>query len=202
MIDFTLVKQNLEANGFAVTVFKTGKEAAEYLDGQINDKTVAFGGSITLQQIGLYEKLAKHNSVIWHWQLENGMTNQEALHKAQDTEIYISSVNALAQTGEIVNIDGTGNRVSSIFYGHEKVYLVAGANKLSENYHGAILRAQNVAAPKNAQRLKRATPCAVNGDKCYNCNSKERICNCLSVIMKKPGAGLYEVVLVEEALGY
>lgn len=115
--------------------------------------------------------------------------------------MYLSSVNALAETGEIVNIDGAGNRVASTLYGHKKVYLIISRNKLAADYDGALWRARNVAAPKNAQRLNRKTPCAIKGDRCYDCKSPDRIC-CGLVVLWRPMMGQdIEIILVDEDLG-
>ena len=117
--------------------------------------------------------------------------------------VYLTSVNALAETGELMNIDGTGNRVASTIFGHEEVYFIVGVNKLAPDYDAALWRARNVASPKNAQRLGRKTPCAVKGDRCYDCDSPERVCGSLVTLWRKPGGiGRMEVVLVEEDLGY
>ena len=116
--------------------------------------------------------------------------------------MYISSVNGLAETGEIVNIDGTGNRVVGTICGHEALYLLVGVNKIAPDYDQALWRARNIAAPKNAQRLKRKTPCAEKGDRCYNCSSPERICRALTVLWKKPNGIPYaEVILINQELG-
>ncbi|MBR5774007.1 MAG: lactate utilization protein [Clostridia bacterium] len=201
-MDFTVVKQNLESHGFGVSVFETAREAAEYLDKQIDGKTVGFGGSVTLEQMGLYEILSRHNEVRWHHRIPENMTRREIIDLANSSQIYLSSVNGLAETGEIINIDNTGNRVGAIFYGHEKVYLVVGANKIAPDYEGALWRARNIAAPPNARRLNRKTPCAVNADRCYNCTSPDRICRGLSVLWELPAMGNIEVVLINENLGY
>ena len=116
--------------------------------------------------------------------------------------LYLSSVNGLAETGEIINIDGTGNRVASGLYGHKKVYFIVGRNKLAPDYDAALWRARNIAGPKNAQRLQKKTPCAVKGDKCYDCKSPERICSALVVYWRKPSSMDFEVVLVDEDLGF
>ena len=121
MADFTQVQNNLEARGYTVKVFATAAEAAAYLDGAIDGKTVGFGGSVTVEELGLYDALAAHNEVHWHW--KGGPQEREA---AADCQIYITSANGLAETGEIVNIDGAGNRVAATLYGHEKVYFVIG----------------------------------------------------------------------------
>ncbi len=201
-MDFTKTKQNLEERGFTVTVCETAAEAAAYLDGAIDGKTVSFGGSITLDQIGLYEKLSGHNEVTWHWRVPEGSTAPEVLKKAMTTQVYVSSVNGLAETGEIVNIDGNCNRVASILFGHQKVYLVVGANKVQPDYDAALYYARNVSAPKNAKRLNKKTPCAVKADKCYDCKSPERICRGLTVLWEKPSAEECEIILVNEELGY
>ena len=190
-------KKNLEARGFRVQVFSSGKEAAAYLDAAVDGTAVGFGGSITLQELGLREMLAAHNEVFWHW-----TDGPEAQTSAARAPVYITSANALAETGEIVNIDGNGNRVSSGLYGHEKVYFIIGVNKVAPDYESALWRARNIAAPKNAQRLQRKTPCAAKGDRCYNCSSPERICAALVVYWKKPTSMDFEVVLVDEPLGY
>lgn len=201
-MDFSLVKQNLEKRGFKVSVFEKADKAAEYLDSQIDSKTVGFGGSVTLEQMGLYEKLEKHNTVSWHHRIPREATREAVIKTANTSEVYLSSVNALAETGEIINIDNTGNRVGAIFYGHQKVYLVVGKNKIENNYDNALYRARNIAAPLNARRLSRNTPCAVNADKCYDCNSPDRICRGLSVLWERPAMSDIEVVLINENLGY
>ena len=125
---------------------------------------------------------------------------------AQDQEMCIrdslSSVNGLAETGELINIDGAGNRVASTLFGHKRVYFVVGANKIAPDYDAALWRARNIAAPKNAQRLKRKTPCAAKGDRCYDCSSPERICRELVVLWDKPmGVDTMEIVLIDQDLG-
>ncbi len=201
-MDFTTVEKNLNDRGFQVTIFENQEEAVKYLETQINGQTVGFGGSVTLEQMGLYEALQSHNQVFWHWRIPEGKTGQEVKQAAAAAKVYISSVNALAKTGEIINIDGNCNRVSSIFYGHEKVYLILGENKIEEDYERALYRARNTAAPRNAKRLRINTPCAQKGEKCYDCKSPDRICRGLSVLWEKPTSGEFEVRLVCQDLGF
>ena len=192
-------KKNLEARGFRVQVFSSGKEAAAYLDAAVDGTAVGFGGSITLQELGLREMLAAHNEVFWHW-----TDGPEAQTSAARAPVSITSANALAETGEIINIDGVGNRAASTLYGHQKLYFVVGRNKLAPTYEEALWRARNIAAPKNAQRLGRKTPCAIKGDRCYDCKSPERICRGL-VVLWEPMMGMEqttEVLLVDEELGF
>ena len=200
MTDFSRVKQNLEARGFRVSVFATAAEAADYLDSAIDNTSVGFGGSVTLEQMGLYERLERHDRVNWHWRPT--VDGADARQAAMTAEHYITSVNGLAETGELINIDGTGNRVASTLYGHKKVWFVVGRNKLAPTYEEALWRARNIAAPKNAQRLKRKTPCAVKADHCYDCKSPERICRGLVVLWEAIGSMEMEVVLIDQDLGY
>ena len=193
---FENVKKNLEERGFSVSTFSTADEAAAYLDKSIDGVSVGIGGSMTDQQMGLHEKLAAHNTVHWHW-----TDGPDARVKSAHADVYITSANGLAETGEVINIDGAGNRVASTLYGHKKVYFIIGKNKLAPTYDEALWRARNIAAPKNAQRLEKKTPCAVKGDRCYDCKSPDRICRGL-VVLWGPCIGVEtEIVLVDEDLG-
>ena len=185
----------LRQRGFAVSIFETAEAAADYLDSAIDGRTVGFGGSMTLEAMDLWERLRTHNQVYSH--LHGFPLGPEAA----GAQVYVTSVNGLAETGEVINIDGIGNRVASTLYGHEKVYLVAGRNKIAPTYDEALWRARNVAAPKNAQRKQMKTPC-VQGDRCYDCKSPDRICRALTVLWG-PMIGMEtEVVLIDRDLGY
>ena len=200
-MNFDHLREKLEKNGFAVSVFATGEEAAAYLNEQIDQRTVGMGGSMTIEELGLRESLSRHNEDFSHGCTPAPPAQVQQL--AAGAEIYLLSANGIAgDTGEILNIDGTGNRISSSLYGHQKVYLLAGRNKISPNFHSALQRVRNVVAPKNAQRLGRKTPCAAKGDRCYDCDSPERICRGLTVLYKKMGSMDMEVVLVDQELGY
>lgn len=193
---FKAVEENLLRRGYTVRCFAEAKAAADYLDSAIDGKTVGFGGSMTLQELGLYERLCAHNRVYWHWR-------DPALRpKAAQAQVYLSSVNALAESGELINIDGAGNRVASTLYGHERVYFVVGCNKLAASFEQALWRARNIAAPKNAQRLQAQTPCAEKGERCYDCQGSARICRgCVTLWGPMMGTPM-EVILIGEPLGY
>lgn len=200
-MDFSKVRKALEQKGFSVCEFETAEEAAAYLDEKIDGTAVSFGGSVTLTELGLHEKLAAHNEIYNHWNIPAGLSADEVREKAMSTEVYVASVNALAETGEIVNIDGTGNRVASTIFGHKRLYLVVGCNKIEPDLSAAIYRARNVAAPLNAKRLKRNTPCVIDG-KCHDCQSPECICSVMS-IHRRPARGTEtEIILVNQTLGY
>ena len=201
-MDFTVLKGNLEKKGFQVSCFETSAEAVEYLADTLKGEEIGIGGSVTIQEMGLYEALSKENQIYWPWKPLPDKSDQEMRELAHRAKIYFSSLNGVAQTGELINIDGTCNRVSATLYGPKKVYLVVGANKIAPDYEQALFRARNVASPLNCQRLKRKTPCAAKGDKCYDCNSPERICCGLTVFLSKPTGADYEVILINENLGY
>lgn len=203
-MDLQAIKENLEKRGFSVKIFSTGKEAVAYLNGTIDKTSVGIGGSVTVRELGLFEKLSTHNEVWWHNDEEQirAFGDKAIRKKAANTKVYISSVNGLSKDGEIVNIDGTGNRIASTVYGHERVYLLVGKNKIAEDLPSTIWRARNIASPKNAQRLGIKTPCAVKGDKCYDCASPQRICRALMMIERAPLGMDSEIILIGEELGY
>lgn len=196
-MEFDILAKNLEKKGYKVSCFAKKEEAAAYLNAQIDGVRVASGGSMTVRELGLFERLRTHNEFIWHWEGGDRMD-------ARTADVYLSSVNGIAESGEIVNIDGTGNRLSSMLYGHKKLYLIVGKNKIADDLDGAIWRARNIAAPKNAIRFGVKTPCVASGGaKCFDCKSPERICKALLVLWERPnGIPDTEVVLIDEDLGY
>ncbi len=198
-MDIERLKKNLEGRGFTFKYFETGAEASDYLAEQMAGKTVGIGGSMTVETIGLYDKLLdKAADVAWHWKTEPN----EAKERAAKAEVYVSSANGIAETGEIINIDGAGNRVASNLYGHGKVYIVAGVNKVCPDVESAFQRARNVAAPKNARRFGKNTPCVTGELRCYDCRSPERICRGVSMLMEPMMGMPVEVVIINEELGY
>lgn len=201
-MDFTKVKTALEQREFTVTVCQTKENATAYLNAQIDGASVGFGGSMTLRELGLFESLSAHNTVYSHWNAPEGRVGAEVQADAARADVFLTSVNGLAETGELINIDGTGNRVASTLYGHRKVYFVVGRNKIAPTYDEALWRARNIASPKNAQRLGVKTPCAAKGDKCYDCKSPQRICRGLVVLWERMKSCEMEVVLIDEELGY
>ena len=192
--------KNLTKHGFCVRVFQTAQEAASAIAQELSGKTIGFGGSVTLGELGLFEALSANNTVYWHWK----QSPAEAREKAASAQVYLTSANAISETGEIVNIDGTGNRVAAMLYGHEALYIVSGTNKLAPDLPSAMERARNIAAPLNARRLGYKTPCAVADPmRCHDCNSLDRICNGFVTLARPTGGiGKTHVILIEENLGY
>lgn len=189
--------KNLELRGYNVKFFKTGAEASEYICSEVKNTDVGIGGSKTAEALGLFEKLSENNSVYWHWKTPG----PETIAKANSAPVYITSANAISEDGEILNIDGKGNRLAGQVYGDKKVYIVAGTNKIRPDFHSALDRARNIAAVKNCGRFDNNNPCKIDG-KCHDCRMKSRICNALLVLWG-PMMGMdTEVILIDEELGF
>ena len=191
--------ESLKKNGYEVSVFNSATEAADYLNQSIDGKSVGFGGSITLQDLGIYDMLAEHNTCHWHWP-KSGKAMPEVVKAAADADIYLTSVNALSENGEMVNIDGTGNRVAAIVYGPKEVIVIAGMNKVMDTLEDAITRARTVAAPLNQQRFGLPNPCTTTGT-CADCKSETCICNQILITRHCRPVGRIKFILVGEDLG-
>ena len=160
-MDYTVLKKNFENHRFHTSYFETKEEAAAYLDEQIKGETVGFGGCMTAKEMNLFEILGKDNEVIWHW--EQGPDAR--IRAKKESTVYILSANAAAETGQIINIDGTGNRLSESLFGPKRVYYVIGKNKIAPDLSSPMDRARNIACPKNSARFNKQTPCVVSDDK-------------------------------------
>ena len=200
--------KSLEDKLYKVTCFDTHEEAAEYLDSQIDGKIVGFGDSRTIIDMKLYDKLASHNTVYDPNQSVDNDGFLEIAQKCLTTQIYLTSVNAMAETGEMVNIDGTGNRVAGSLFGHEKIYFVVSTNKIEPDAEKAVWRARNIGGPKNSLKYDVPTPCVLNykktGEfKCFDCSRPERICNGIITYLRKMNdIDEVEVVLINEEMGF
>ena len=182
-MDIEKLKKSMSGRGWDFKYFETGAEAADYLAGELAGQTVGIGGCGTADSIGLYEKLkAVCPDVAWHWK-EEDMDGARA--RAMTTDAYVCSANAIAESGEIVNIDGMGNRLAGTMFGHKRVYIVAGVNKVCPDLDSAVYRARNVAAPLRARSMGKKTPCATGELKCWDCRSPERVCRGMTILMYK-----------------
>jgi len=193
--------QLLTKKGYVVHSAANREEAAQIAMELAGTGSCGFGGSVTIDSLGIYEKLREQgNALYWHWKDKEHAG--EMREKAIFTDVYFSSVNAISGTGALVNIDGTGNRAAAQFFGPKREVFVIGKNKYAPTLEDAIFRARNIASPVNAKRLGRKTPCAVTG-KCENCNSPERICNVITII-ERPTGGVKEMhlILTDEELGF
>lgn len=192
----------LEKRGFQVLRAATKADAARLLLQLIpEDATIGVGGSMTIRELGVTEalKTAGH-SVAWHWLPETpGGVAFPAAHAA---DVYLCSANAITRDGQLVNIDGTGNRVAAMIHGPKHVIAVAGCNKLVDGgYPQALARIKREACPPNAKRLSLPFPCGLTG-KCDPAACPGGFCNVITIQEHPTGKRPYTVILVDEPLGY
>lgn len=197
MTDFGKVEAALKERGYTVHTFADAEAAGAYLNGEIDGKTVGIGGSGTVQASGAFELLSTHNTVHWHWKQDPDTARKASMN----ADVYLTSANALAETGELVSIDGAGNRLSSMLFGHKKVYYLIGRNKLVPTWEDAVDRARNIAAPHRAQQMGKKTPCAAKADRCYDCKSPERICRGMLTLWGPMMGQEAEILLIDQDLG-
>ena len=199
-----LASTALKANGFEVIYADNSEEALDKVMFLIpKEAKVGIGGSVTVRDIGLVEAIEKQNNTIFmDWGKPIELKEKLKVRKeALTSDVYLTSSNAITLQGQLVNIDGTGNRVSAMIFGPKKVIVVAGANKLVDTLDEALARIRNIAGPLNAKRLNKKTPCALTG-KCTDCNSSDRICKITVILEKKPNLSDITIVIVGENLGY
>ncbi len=192
----------LEKNGMKTKYFEDSVSAVGYLLDNIKpEASVGIGGSMTVKSMGIPEKLLERgNKVFFHWLESTPEGQDKARDNARSADVYLSSTNALTEKGQLVNIDGTGNRVSTMIFGPKKVYIICGTNKLASNLDTAMDRIK-ANTYKNARRLKLETPCA-HTEKCNDCSSPQRMCNITTIIEKRPSKTDIEVIIIGEELGY
>jgi len=194
----------LKANGFEVIYADNANEALDKVMSFIPKRAkVGIGGSVTVRDIGLVEAIEKQsNTIFMDWGKPLELKEKIKVRKdALTSDVYLTSSNAITLQGQLVNIDGTGNRVSAMIFGPKKVIIVAGANKLVDTLDEALARIRNIAGPLNGKRLNLKTPCALTG-KCTDCNSPDRMCKVKVILEKKPSLSDITIVLVGENLGY
>lgn len=197
------VAEALRRRHFEAHYVSTAQEALELALTLIpKDRTVSWGGTATAAQIGLMDRL--HQGDYQLIDRDTGKTPEEKqalMRQALTCGTFIMSSNAISADGQLVNIDGTGNRVAALCFGPTQVVVVAGMNKVAGDLDGAMRRAREVAAPMNAQRFPLKTPCVANG-LCGDCKGPDSICaQIVTTRLCKP-AGRIKVVLVGEDLGF
>ena len=166
------------------------------------DHVVSWGGAATVDELGVKEALRQRGqAVIDRDTAKDAQERQQMLKQALTCDTFLMGSNAISADGQLVNIDGTGNRVAALCFGPTQVVVVAGMNKVVGDLDGAMRRAREVAAPMNAQRFPLKTPCVANG-LCGDCKGPDSICaQIVTTRLCKP-AGRIKVVLVGEDLGF
>lgn len=192
----------LSKRGFDARYFYSAEEAvAAVLDIIPADATVGVGGSVTLQELGVLERLSERGTRVISHRPEMDMAESLDVRKeAVRAAFFLCSSNAITMRGELVNTDGIGNRVTGMIFGPETVIVLAGVNKLVADRDEAFSRVRNVAAPANARRLGLDLPCVERG-RCVECRSPMNICRVTAIISLKPIWTDLKVFLIGESLG-
>ena len=181
----------------------SSSEAAEKILSLIpKTDVVSWGGSMTMEALGVIDRVKKGG-----WRVIDRSTAQsqgekiEIMRRALLCDTYLTGANAISEDGEIVNVDGNGNRVAAMTFGPKSVIVACGMNKVVKTAEDAISRARNTAAPVNAQRFDIRTPCKTTGS-CADCKSTDSICSYIVRTRLCKPAGRIKVVLVGETLGF
>ncbi len=194
----------LKKNGFEARFMATAAEAADWIESLVKQgMTVGTGGSMTLAQLGIHERLEKAGAVVLNHS-RKGLSPEEKMEtmRAQLTsDLFLSSSNAVTLDGELFNIDGNGNRVAALTFGPKRTVVVVGFNKIVRNICEAESRAELFASPLNNKRLGTTNPCTKTG-RCMDCSAEGRICRIYSVLRRRPLKCDFTVVIVGETLGY
>lgn len=193
---------SLRKNHFEACYVETKEAAADKVLSLIEcGASVGFGGSATIAALDLEPRLAEKGCTVYNHAGLSPEQSLEVRRKELLSDVFLCSSNAVTLDGQLVNTDGSGNRVAAMCFGPKRVVVVAGVNKVVETVEAGRRRIAQVAAPTNAKRLRRATPCAETGY-CVDCASLERICRVTAVLQQKPLSLEMTVILVGEALGY
>jgi hypothetical protein len=195
----------LTRNGFTARYCPSPQEAFDCIVSEAAEaRSIGFGGSMTIAGLGIESRLREQGKEI----LNHGNPalsrdeRLEIMRRQLTCDLFLSGTNALTLSGELVNIDATGNRVTAMAFGPRKVIVVAGRNKLVDgSVHDAIRRVKNWATPPNSKRLSFKTPCASTGF-CSDCNSPDRLCRVTTVLDRKPRFTDLTVLVVNADLGF
>ena len=194
-----LAKRRMEGY-YCPTIEDAEKKVFSFLDGNC---TVSFGGSMTLEDTGLLTAL-RHDPNIRLIDRATAKSPEEARQifaKSVLADYYLMSTNAITLDGELINIDGNGNRVACLIQGPKQVFIIAGMNKVVTDIGTGLSRVQNIATPPNTLRLNKKTPCTITGS-CANCLSPDCICNQIVITRRSGHVDRIKVFLVGENLGF
>ena len=195
--------KNLQNRHFEAYYCKTKEEALEKAISLIPaGSTVGWGGAQSAQEIGLMNAVHAGDFVVLDRdKATNPQEREEIMRKCLFTDTFITGANAISLDGQMVNIDGNGNRVAAIVYGPKQILVIAGMNKVVDTLESAVIRARTVAAPMNKQRFPLQTPCEVTAS-CADCKGDGCICNQILVTRNCKPAGRIKFILVQEELGF
>jgi hypothetical protein len=201
------VGKALEENNFEVFIVQTAAEAGDLilntLMPQISPKVISWGGSMTLGATGIMDAVKNKPDLSILDPYEPGLKPEEAYEKRRQgllADLFFSGANALTEEGQLVNLDATGNRVGAINFGPKNVIVTVGRNKVVSDVDAAMQRIKEYAAPINAIRLNRKTPCTVTAY-CEECKSPGRICNVWTITEKSFPKNRIKVILINQDIG-
>ncbi|MBI5578046.1 MAG: lactate utilization protein [Deltaproteobacteria bacterium] len=201
------LKSALETNNFEVHLAETAADAQKIVLEDILAKTgarsVAWGGSMTVVSTGLFPAVKGRTDIEMIDTLDKQIPAEEQMERRRRSllvDLFITGSNAVTEDGQLVNLDMLGNRVAALTFGPKYVAVVIGRNKIVPSVDEAMFRVKNIAAPANAMRLDKKTPC-VKTSYCEECKSPERICNSWTITEKSFPKGRVKVVLVNQDLG-
>ena len=192
----------MKKRGFDAYYVSTAEEArAKALELIPEGSTVSWGGSVTIDQIGLKQAVIEGGyEVINRDEAKTPEERTEFMRKGLTCDVFLMSANAVSEDGQMVNIDGNGNRVAALCFGPKEVIVIAGMNKVAGSLEEAYVRARRFAAPVNAQRFDFETPCSKTG-MCADCLSPQCICSQM-VVTRRTSSGRIKVILVGDDLGF
>ena len=195
--------KNLEKRNMEGYFFETGAECVKAITDLIEEGSqISWGGSESIKECGLFDALKKGNyTLIDRMTAKSPEESRELYVKAVLSDYYLMSTNAITMDGELINIDGNGNRVACLIHGPRNVIIVAGMNKLVSNVAAGYARVRDIASPANTKRLNRNTPCFHTG-RCGDCLTPDCICNQVVITRRSGHPGRIKVFLVAEDLGY
>jgi hypothetical protein len=194
----------LKKNGFDAHFFPTGESAKKGVMDMISGyETFGVAGSDTVRALGIVDALTSMGKTVYdHW--KKGLSPEESLNYRLNQgrcDCFLCSANAVSATGEIVNIDGAGNRIAASMFGPKKVMIIVGMNKVAVDLDSAMKRARQVAGPLRAKDFDIKPPCVETGI-CSDCHSSQRICNITTIFHRRPMITDMSVILINEGLGY
>ncbi|MFO7553832.1 MAG: lactate utilization protein [Desulfobacterales bacterium] len=202
------LKEALSANNFEAFVVENTDEAKsivlEKIIPKIAPKSVSWGGSLTFVATGLYDVLKKNNDLNILDTYDKNLSPEESMERRRQSllvDLFITGSNAVTESGQLVNLDMYGNRIGAIAFGPKNVIILVGRNKIVPDLDEAIFRVKNYAAPVNAMRLDKKTPCAKTSF-CEYCKSPDRICNTWTITEKSFPKERVKVILINEDLGF
>lgn len=201
ILGVSLVKR-LNQRAFEAYYCATKEEALQQALALIpSTDVISWGGSATIGEIGLLDHVRSHFTCIDRDTAKTPEERVEVMRRGLLCDTFLMSANAITASGELVNIDGNGNRCAALIYGPGQVIVIVGLNKITKTLDSAIDRAHQTAAAINVQRFEARTPCRLTGI-CADCNCEDTICNYIVVTRRSKPANRIKVILVGEDLGF